>query len=101
MLLACLHPLGIQKPLWWPHHPKSCNSIVHPIEEKVLPSPIEFPAQSIIASYPIGVDEDLEDYVYQAPTYVQHTSTHDPAITSPNESLNCPRLVLMTRGQPQ
>ena len=27
-----------------PKHPTSCNSIVHPIEEKVLPSPIEFPA---------------------------------------------------------
>ena len=46
-----------------PNPPMSCNSTVHPIEEKVLPSPIEFPAQNMNASYPIGVDEDLEDYV--------------------------------------
>ena len=38
-----------------PKHPISCNSIVHPIEEKVLPSPIEFPAQSMTASHPIGL----------------------------------------------
>ena len=43
--------------------PISCISIVHPIEEKGLPSPMEFPAQSMTASHPIGVDEDLEDYV--------------------------------------
>ena len=82
------------------NHPISCNSIVHPIEEKVLPSPIEFPAQSMTASHPIGVDEDLEDYVCRAPTHVQHASTHDYAITSPDEPLNCPRLVLMAKGQP-
>ena len=46
-----------------PNSSISGNSIVHPIEEKVLPSPIEFPAQSMTASHPIGVDEDLEDYV--------------------------------------
>ena len=51
-----------------PNPPISCNSIVHPIEEKVLPSPIEFPAQSMTASHPIGFDEDLEDYV--CPTYI-------------------------------
>ena len=45
-----------------PNSSISGNSIVHPIEEKVLPS-IEFPAQSMTASHPIGVDEDLEDYV--------------------------------------
>ena len=84
-----------------PNSSISGNSIVHPIEEKVLPSPIEFPAQRMTASHPIGVDEDLEDYVCQAPTYVQHTSTHDPAITSPDGPLNCPRLVLMAKGQPQ
>ena len=84
-----------------PNPPISCNSIVHPIEEKVLPSPIEFPAQSMTASHPIRVDEDLEDYVCQAPTYVQHASIHDYAITSPDEPLNCPRLVLMAKGQPQ
>ena len=84
-----------------PKQPISCNSIVHPIEEKVLPSPIEFPAQSMTASHPIGVDEDLEDYVCQAPTHVQHASTHDYAITSPDEPLNCPMLVLMAKGQPQ
>ena len=53
------------------------------------------------ASHPIGVGDDLEDYVCQAPTYVQHTSTHDPAITSPDGPLNCTRLVLMAKGQPQ
>ena len=62
-----------------PDHPIPCNFI--PIEEKVLPSPIEFPAQSMTASHPIGVDEDLEDYVCQVPTHVQHTSTHDPAMS--------------------
>ena len=62
---------------------------------------LEFPAQSMTASHPIMVDEDLEDYVCQAPTHVQHASTHDYAITSPDESLNCPRLVLMAEGQPQ
>ena len=55
-----------------PNPPISCNFIVHPSEEKVLPS-IEFPAQSMTASHPIGVDEDLEDNVCQAPIYVQHT----------------------------
>ena len=45
-----------------PNPPISCNSIVHPFEEKVLPSPFEFPAQSMTASHPIGVDGDLEDY---------------------------------------
>ena len=68
-----------------PNHPISCNSIVHSIEEKVLPSPIEFPTQSMTASHPMGVDEYLEDYVCRAPTHVQHASTHDPAITSPDE----------------
>ena len=81
------------------NHPTPCNSI--PIEEKVLPSPIKFPAQSMTVSHPIRVDEDLEDYVCQAPTHVQHASAHDYAITSPDEPLNCPRLVLMAKGQPQ
>ena len=84
-----------------PNPPISCNSIVHPIEEKVLPSPIQFPAQSMTASHPIGVDEDLEDYICQAPTHVQHASTHDYAITSPDEPLNHPRLIFMAKGQPQ
>ena len=84
-----------------PNPPISCHSIVHPIEEKVLPSPIEFPAQSMTASHPIGVDEDLEDYACRAPTHVQHASTHDYAITSPYEPLNWPRLVLMAKSQPQ
>ena len=84
-----------------PSHPISCNSIVHPIEEKVLPSPVEFPTQSMTASHNIEVDEYLEGCVCQAPTCVQHTSTHDPAITSHNEALNWPRLVLMAEDQPQ
>ena len=84
-----------------PSHPIPCNSIVCPIEGKVLPSPVEFRAQSMTASHPIGVDEDWKDYVRQASTYVQHTSAHNPAIISPDEPLNCPRLVLMAKGQPQ
>ena len=67
----------------------------------MLPSPIEFPAQSMTASHPMGFDEDLEDYVCRAPTHVQHASTHDYAITSPDEALNCPKLVLMAKDQPQ
>ena len=72
-----------------------------PIEEKVLPSPMEFPAQSIIASHPNGVDGYSEDSVSEAPIYVQSTSTHDHAITSPAEPLNWLRLILMAKGQPQ
>ena len=53
------------------------------------------------ASHPIGVDEDLEDYVSRALTHVQHASTHEYANTSPDEPLNCLRLVLMAKGQPQ
>ena len=56
-----------------PNSSISGNSIVHPIEEKVLPSPIEFPAQSMTASHPIGVDEDLEDCLLSTnicPTYI-------------------------------
>ena len=82
-------------------HPLPCNSIVCSTEGKVLPSPVEFPAQSMTASHPIGVDEDLEDYVHRASTYVQHTSAHNSAIISPDEPLNCPRLLLMAKGQPQ
>ena len=67
----------------------------------MLPPPVEFPAQSMTVSHPIRVDEYLEDRVCQAPTHVQHTSTHDPAITSHDEPLNCHRLVLMAKGQPQ
>ena len=76
------------------------NCIVGPLEEKVLPSPIEFPAQSMTASHPIGVDEYLGSVPW-APAPVQRTSTHDCALTSHDEPLNCPRLVLMARGQPQ
>ena len=81
------------------NHPIPCNSI--PIEEKV-PSPIiKFPAQSMTASHPIGVDEYFEDCVCRAPTHVQSILTHDPAITSPNEPLNWPRLVCVAKSQPQ
>ena len=72
-----------------------------PIEEKVLPSPMEFPAQSMVASHPSGVDGYSEDSVSEAPIHVQSTSTHDHAITSPDEPLNWPRLILMAKGQPQ
>ena len=49
-----------------------------PIEEKELPSPIEFPAQSII-----------EPGCEPLPT------------APPDEPFNWPRLILMTKGQPQ
>ena len=78
-----------------------CNCIVGPIEEKVLPSPMEFPAQSMVASHPSGVDGYSEDSVSEAPIYVQSTSTHDHVITSPDEHLNWPRLIFMAKGQPQ
>ena len=77
----------------------ACNCIVCPLNEKVLPSPVEFPAQSMTVNHPIRVDEYLEDHVCQAPTHVQHTSTY--AITSHDEPLNWPRLVLMVKDQPQ
>ena len=72
-----------------------------PIEEKVLPSPMEFPAQSMVASHPSWVDGYSEDSVSEALIYVQSTSTHNHTITSPDESLNWPRLILMAKGQPQ
>ena len=72
-----------------------------PIEEKVLPSPIEFPAQNMTASHPIGVDEYLKDCIHQEPTQVQPNSTHGHVITSPDEPLNWPRLVLLAKDQPQ
>ena len=58
-----------------------CNCIMGPIEEKVLPSPMEFPAQLMVASHPSGVDGYSEDSVSEAPIYVQSTSTHDHVIT--------------------
>ena len=72
-----------------------------PIEEKVLPHPIEFSAKSITVSHPIGVNACLEDRLCQAPTCVQHTSTHDCTFTFHDEPLNWPRLVLMAKDQPQ
>ena len=71
-----------------PKYPTPWNSIIPPIKGKVLPSPIKFTAQSRAASHPIGVDRYLENCICQALTHVQHTSTHDPAITSPDEPLN-------------
>ena len=84
-----------------PNYLIPCNPMVDPIEEKMLPFPNEFPSQSMTANHPIGVDEDLEDYVCQIPTHVQHISTYDPGITSPNELLNWPRLVRVAKDQPQ
>ena len=52
-----------------------CNCTVGPLEEKVLPSSVEFPAQSMTVSHPIGIDEYLEEHVCQAPTCVQQ---HQP-----------------------
>ena len=83
-----------------PNYSTPCNCIVGPIEEKMLPSPIKFPAQSMAASHPLGVDEYL-DSVPWAPTPVQPTSTHECAITSLGKPLYCLRLVLMAKGQPQ
>ena len=80
-----------------PNYSTPCNCIVGPIEEKVLPSPMEFPAQSMVASHPSGVDGYSEDSVSEAPIYVQSTSAHNHAITSPDEPLNWPRLILMAK----
>ena len=49
-----------------------------PIEEKELPSPIEFPAQSI-----------------------NEPGCEPPPTAPPDEPLNWPRLILMAKGQPQ
>ena len=54
------------------------NCIMGPIEENELPSPIEFPAQSI-----------TEPGCEPLPT------------APPDEPLNWPRLILMAKGQPQ
>ena len=61
-----------------PNYSIPCNCIMGPIEEKELPSPIAFPAQSII-----------------------EPSCEPLATAPPDEPLNCPRLVLMAKGQPQ
>ena len=55
----------------------------------------------MVTSHPSGVDGYKKDSVSWAPIHVQPTSTHDHANTSPHEPLNCPRLVLMARGQRQ
>ena len=81
-------PLGKFETFAKPNYSTPCNCIVGPIEEKVLPSPMEFPAQSMVASHPSGVDGYSEDSVSEAPIYVQSTSTHNHAITSPDEPLN-------------
>ena len=101
MLVAYVHPFGNWKPLQnliTPHH---AIALWVQLEEKVLPSPMDFPAQSMVASHPSGVDGYSEDSVSEAPIYVQPTSTHDHVITSPDEHLNWPRLILMAKGQPQ
>ena len=67
-----------------------------PLEEKVLPSPIEFTAQNMTVSHPLAVDEYL-DSVLWALTPVQPTSTHECAITSPDKPLNCPGWSLWPR----
>ena len=56
-------PFGESGTFMEPNYPTTCNYIVHPSEENVLPSPIEFPGQEMTASHPMGVDGDLEDYV--------------------------------------
>ena len=71
-------PLGKSKTFAKPSYPILCNCILGPIEEKVLPSPIEFPAQGI-----------TEPGFEPIPT------------ASPDEPLNWSRLILMAKGQPQ
>ena len=93
-------PLGKLETFAKLNYSTPCNCIVGPLEEKVLPSPVEFPAQNMTVGGPIGVDEYLEDGIAKAPIHVQSTSTHDHAITSPDEPLNWPRLILMAKGQP-
>ena len=61
-----------------PNYPIPCNCIVGPIEEKVLPPLIGFPAQSVIK-----------------------LSCEPKPTVPPDETLNCPRLVLMAKDQPQ
>ena len=71
-------PLGKLETFAKINYSTSCNCIAGPLEEKVLPFPIEFPAQSIIE---LGCE---------------------PLPTVPSdETLNCPRLVVMAKGQPQ
>ena len=90
-------PLGKFETFAKPNYSTPCNCIVGPIEEMVLPSP----AQSMVASHPSGFDGYSEDSVSEAPINVQSTSTHNHAITSPDEPLNWPRLILLAKGQPQ
>ena len=94
-------PLGKLETFGKPNYPIPCNCIMGPIEEKVLPSPIDFPAQNMTASYPMGIDEYSKECICLIPTHVQPKSTHGHTNTSPYEPLNCPRLVLMAKGQPQ
>ena len=94
-------PLGKFETFAKPNYSMPCNCIVGSIEEKVLPSPMEFPAQSMVASHPSVVDGYSEDSVSEALIYVQSTSTYNHAITSPDEPLNWPRLILMAKGQPE
>ena len=94
-------PLGKFETFAKPNYSTPCNCIVGPIEEKVLPSPMEFPVQSMVASHPGWVDGYSEDSVSKAPIYVQSTSTHNHTITSLDEPLNWPRLILMAKGQLQ
>ena len=103
--LTCAHSiftsLGKFETVAEPNYSTACNCIVGPIEEKLLPSPMKFPAQSMVASHHSGVDGYSEESVSEAPIYVQSTSTNDHAITSPDEPLNWPRVILMAKGQPQ
>ena len=49
---------------------------------------------------PVGL-MDIQRTVSLRHQYVQSTSTHNHAITSPDEPLNWSRLILMAKGQPQ
>ena len=78
-----------------------CKEIVNDRHENNNSTELRAEEGPCTVSHPIKVDQYLEDRVCQAPIHVQHTSTHDPAITSHDEPLHCPRLVLLTKGQPQ
>ena len=71
---SILTPLGKLETFGKPNYSIPCNCIMGPIEKKELPSPIEFPAQSII--------EPGCEPLSTAP---------------PNEPLNWPRLILMAK----
>ena len=76
--MQILAPSGKSEIFAKPNYPIPCNFIMGPIEEKVLPPLIEFPAQRVIE---LGCEPKRT--------------------VPPGETLNCPKLVLMAKDQPQ